>query len=64
MIEERAKSQKYLQQIEEFRELNNIFPQIAAVSTLLSERNIITEEEFYEEIIKFIKEKRETFASR
>ena len=63
MIEEQKKLHTYLEQIEKFGELNNIVPQITAVSTLLSEKNIVTEEEFYKEIIKFIKEKRETVAS-
>lgn len=63
MIEDQTKSHTYLEQIEKFGELNNIVPQITAVSTLLNEKNIVTEEEFYKEIIKFIKEKRETATS-
>lgn len=63
MIEEQTKSHTYLEQIEKLGELNDIVPHITAVSTLLSEKNIVTEEKFYKEIIKFIKEKRETGAS-
>lgn len=61
MSEKQIELKKYVEQIEE---LSSIFPHIMAVSNLLSEKNIVTEEEFYKEIKKFVKEKRETVTSR
>ncbi|MCI2256516.1 hypothetical protein L2D08_19440 [Domibacillus sp. PGB-M46] len=64
MSEKQIEFKTYIEQLEEFRESGHIYPHIMAVSTLLSEKNIITEEEFYSEMIKLIKEKREIVAYR
>ncbi|MCI2255272.1 hypothetical protein L2D08_12930 [Domibacillus sp. PGB-M46] len=61
MSEKQIELKKYVEQIEE---LSSISPHIMAVSNLLSEKNIVTEEEFYKEIKKFVKEQRETVASK
>lgn len=64
MSERQTELKKYIEQLEKFKELCDIFPHITAVSALLSEKNIATEEEFYRELNKFIKEKREIIASK
>ncbi|MCI2254181.1 hypothetical protein L2D08_07370 [Domibacillus sp. PGB-M46] len=64
MNEKQTEMKKYISQLEKFKELCNIFSRITAVSALLSEKNIATEKEFYRELNKFIKEKRETIASK
>lgn len=64
MSEKQTELKKYIARLEKFKELFNIFPHLTAVSALLSGKNIATEKEFYRELNKFIKEKREIIASK
>jgi len=63
MIKKQTEAEKYIEQIEEFGDMDNIAIQLTGIANLLIEKKVATEDELYGEFNKIMKDEKEAAAS-